>query len=331
MAFPGHRLLALALSVSSFSAIAADSLVWSETYQQFLPRSANIGSINTGSSLPGSSTSALVTSASEVKGPNGVEFVAGRIWWPDQQLGLIGSVKADGSDYQAFFTPRTPYDLDVQGTKLYWTSQQTNQIYTIDLSQTDPESTLLRVTGLASPFAIDATADGLYWSQVGSSNRLMHSNLDGTNVQTLLTGITSYDFEVVGNYIYLSTTDGFVKRSNLDGSDLVTLASGLGFMNGIDVTDDAIYVSVLEAVTTLPGGTQTLGAGRILSMALNGSGVTEIHRAPEVYDPILPFSPSKVRGVAVLTAVTAVPEVESCALMLAGLGMIGAAVRRRRR
>lgn len=329
MKFQGHRLFALALSLSSFAAVAADSLVWSETYQQFLPRFANIGSINTGSLLPGSSTSTLVSTSSQVKGPNGVEFVAGRIWWPDQQLGLIGSVKADGSDYQALFTPRTPYDLDVQGNKLYWTSQQTNQIYSIDMSQTDPGSTLLLGSGLASPFAIDATAGALYWSQVATSNRLMRSNLDGTNVQTLLTGIQSYDFEVVGSYIYLSTTDGFIKRSNLDGGDLVTLASGLGFLNGIDVTDDAIYVSVLEGVTTLSSGTQTLGAGRILGMALNGNGVSEIHRAPEIYDPILPFSPSKVRGVAVVAAVTAVPEVESYALMLAGLGVIGAAIRRR--
>jgi hypothetical protein len=328
MKFQGHRLLAVALSVSSFTAVAADSLVWSETYQQFLPRSANIGSINTGSLLPGSAASTLVNTASQVKGPNGVEFVAGRIWWPDQQLGLIGSVKADGSDFMSY-AASNPYDIDVYGNKLYWTSLNTGQIKTIDLSAENPLSVNLKF-GLASPFAIDVTADGIYWSQVATSNRLMRSNLDGTNVQTLLTGIQSYDFEVVGSHIYLSTTDGFIKRSNLDGGDLVTLASGLGFLNGIDVTDDAIYVSVLEGVTTLSSGTQTLGAGRILGMALNGSGVTELHRAPEIYDPILPFSPSKVRGVAVVAAVTAVPEVESYALMLAGLSVIGAAIRRRR-
>lgn len=330
MKFRGHQLLALALSISSFAAVAADQLAWSETYQQFSPRFTNIGSINAGSSIPGSASSALITAATQVKGPNGVEFAANRLWWTDQQLGLIGSVKSDGSDYQALFTPKTPYDLDVQGTQLYWTSQQSNQIYTVDLSQAGLNSTLLLGSGLTSPFAIDVTASSIYWSQVTTSNRLMRSNLDGTNVQTLLTGISSYDFEVVGNYIYLSTTDGFVKRSNLDGGDLVTLANGLGFLNGIDVTDNTIYVSVLQAVTTLPSGTQTLGAGRILGMALDGSGATEIYRAPEVFNPNLPFSPSMVRGVAVLAPVTAVPEVGSYALMLAGLGVVGGVVRRRR-
>ena len=325
-----QSLLALALSVSSFAATAADQLVWSETYQQFLPRFAFVSSINTGSSVPGSPSDALVDLASEVKGPNGVEFVADRIWWPDQQLGAIGSVKADGSDFKSY-AAGNPYDIDVYGNTLYWTSLNTGQIKTIDLSAASPVSINLK-SGLSSPFAIDVTADGIYWSQVVSSNQLMHSNLDGTNVQTLLTGVQSYDFEVVGSHLYLSTTDGFVKRSNLDGSNLVTLASGLGFLNGIDVTDSTIYVSALDGVTTLPSGNQTLGAGRIFSMALDGSNVSEIRRAQELYDPNLPFSPSKVRGVAVLSVTAApVPEVNTYALMLAGLGVIGTVARRRRR
>jgi len=59
-----QSLLALALSVSSFAATAADQLVWSETYQQFLPRFAFGSSINTGSSVPGSPSDALVDLAS---------------------------------------------------------------------------------------------------------------------------------------------------------------------------------------------------------------------------------------------------------------------------
>jgi len=319
-----RQLLALALSCSSFAATAADQLVWSETYQVFTPRFSTVGSIDT-ATVPGGPSSALVTSQTQVKGPNGVEFVAGRIWWPDQQLNAIGSTQADGSDFRSYGVSG-PYDLDVHGNTLYVTRLNSGDIRTIDLTAANPGAVLFK-SGLTSPFAIDVTADGVYWSQVTSSNRLMRSNLDGSNVQTLLTDVQTYDFEVAGAYIYLTTTDGFVKRSNLDGSDLTTLASGLGFLNGIDVTDDTIYVSALQGVTTLPSGNQTLGAGRIFSMGLDGSGAVEVIRAQEVFDPNLPFSPSQMRGVAVL----AVPEPETTALLLAGLGVIGAAARRRRR
>ncbi|OYW20887.1 MAG: hypothetical protein B7Z52_01700 [Burkholderiales bacterium 12-64-5] len=122
----------------------------------------------------------------------------------------------------------------------------------------------------------------------------------------------------------MTTTDGFVQRSNLDGSGLTTLASGLGFLNGIDVTDDTIYVSALQALFTTPAGNTTMGAGRIVSMALDGSGAAEVIRAQQDFDPNLPFSPSQMRGVAVL----AVPEPSSYALLLAGLALTGFAARR---
>lgn len=319
----GRHLLAFALSCSSFAAVAADQLVWSETYQQFLPRFANIGSIN-GATVPGGDASALVTDQTRVKGPNGVEFVGGRLWWPDQQLNRVVSMLPDGTEFKTYNVAGA-YDVDVQGGMLYVTRQNSGDILRLDLSLNFPPAMTVH-SGLSSPFAIDVTADGVFWSQVGTSNRLMRSNLDGSNVQTLLTGMNSYDFEVSGSHIYLTTTDGFVKRANLDGSDLTTLASGLGFLNGIDVTDEAIYVSALNGVTTLLSGTETLGAGRIFSMGLDGSGAAEILRAQESYDPNQPFSPSQVCGVAVL----AVPEPSSYALLLAGLGLTGLAARCRR-
>lgn len=332
--FPLRALSALSLALVTGPAFAADTLVWSET----------TGITNT--SLIATVTllgvqSSLVTSTTQVKGPNGVEFLGGRIWWPNQQkipisngfttsnLWSIGTALPDGSDVQVISTGGyQPYDLDLQGNNVFWTDHNSSVIRRFDVTTAKRTSSNF-LTGLTSPFAIDVTADAVYWSQVGSSNRIMRSDLNGTNVTTLLTGIQSYDFEIVGSQIYYTTTGGDVLRSGLDGSNLTTLASGLGFLNGIDVTDDAVYLSILNGLATTPGGNTTLGAGRIARMNLDGSNTQIVHIAPQVFPSgAAPFDPSLVRGVAVVTA--PVPEAETYAMMLAGLGLVRMASRRRR-
>lgn len=86
-------------------------------------------------------------------------------------------------------------------------------------------------------------------------------------------------------------------------------------------------VSALSSAFTTPQGNPTTGAGRILSMSLDGTGVVEVIRGQQNFDPNLPFSPSQVRGVAVLP----VPEPSSRVLLLAGLSLIGLVARHRRR
>lgn len=313
-------------------AASAETLVWSET-----TGFSNTPSIST--ATPPGATTPLVTDQTQVKGPNGVEFLGGRLWWPNQQkipisngfvvnnLWSIGTSLPDGSDVQVISTGGfQPYDLDLQGNLVYWTDHNSNVIRRFDMTTARRTSSNF-LTDLTSPFAIDVTADAVYWSQVGTSNRIMRADLDGTNVTTLLTGFTSYDFEVVGSRIYYTTTGGAVLRSGLDGSDLTTLATGLGFLNGIDVTDQAIYVSALQGVFEGPGFT-TLGAGRISRLNLDGSNATVVHIAQQAFTSGVPFDPSLVRGVAVLTA--PVPEPGTYALLLAGLALVSGVARRRR-
>jgi hypothetical protein len=329
--FSVSALSAFVLAIAA-GAASADTLVWSET-----TGFTNTPSIST--ATPPGATTTLVTDQTQVKGPNGVEFLGGRLWWPNQQRipisngftvsnqWSIGSSLPDGSDVQVISTGGfQPYDLDLQGNLVYWTDQNNNVIRSFDVTTARRTSSNF-LTELTSPFAIDVTADAVYWSQVGTSNRIMRSDRDGTNITTLLTGINSYDFEVVGSQIYYTTTGGTVLRSALDGSGLTTLATGLGFLNGIDVTDDAIYVSALQGVFEGPGFT-TLGAGRISRMNLDGTGVEVVHIAPQVFTSGVPFNPSLVRGVAVVTA--PVPEPGTYALMLAGVALVAGVVRRRR-
>jgi hypothetical protein len=243
-------------------------------------------------------------------------------------LWSIGTSLPDGSDVQVISTGGfQPYDLDLQGNLVYWTDQNSNVIRRFDVTSARRISSNF-LTDLTSPFAIDVTDNAVYWSQVGTSNRIMRSDPDGTNITTLVTGITSYDFEVVGSQIYYTTIGGSVLRSALDGTGLTTLASGLGFLNGIDVTDDAIYVSALQGVFEGPGFT-TLGAGRISRLNLDGSGAEVVHIAPQVFTSGVPFNPSLVRGVAVVTA--PVPEPGTYALMLAGIALVAGVARRRGR
>lgn len=253
----------------------------------------------------------VVSGASNIKGPNGVEIIDGRVWWLDQQLGRIQSVLPDGSDLKSYdATPSyNPYDLDVSGSNLYWTHNGGGTINVIDMAAPSPASSVL-MNGLNSPFAVDVADNFIYWSEVAGHDRLRRSAMDGSGAVTLVSNVQSYDFEVTSQYIYMTTTFGSVLRTNLDGTGSTTLASSLGFLNGIDVTDDLIYVSGLS--------------GNIHSLGLLGENVSPL------------YSSNQIRGVAYLPAAlpaapAAVPEPSTLALVALGLiGVPGFARRRNR-
>lgn len=323
--FTSSGLAAALLLSASIHTFAADTLVWSE----IAPGPGNgpsLGLIRQ-AALPGGAVSTLVGANTQVRGPNGVEFLGGRIWWPDQQLGVIASVLPDGTDYQALGDGNiNPYDVDLEGSTLFWADQNGRRIHTMDLSAAVPASTVL-LSSLTAPVAVDAAGGFVYWSEAFSAYRIRRANLDGTGAQTLISNVESRDFEVTDEHIYLTTTTGEVIRTALDGSGGVTLKSNLGFLNGIDVTGDAIFVSVLSGSFEGPGFTAQ-GSGEIWRMDLDGSNATKVYEAAESYSDTEGLRVSPVRGVAVMAPV---PEPSTWALSALGLAALGAAVRRRQR
>lgn len=108
---------------------------------------------------------------------------------------------------------------------------------------------------------IDWTSEKMYWGDRGTIKR---SDLDGANVETLITGLNDafgLALDVASQKIYWVTLNNLVQRANYDGSGLETIHAGADALVGIalDVPRGKLYVSAYNA-------------DHIRQMNLDGSG-----------------------------------------------------------
>ncbi len=90
--------------------------------------------------------------------------------------------------------------------------------------------------------ARSAPGDKLYWTDPGV-NKIQRSNLDGTNVEDVLTGVDVFDIGIdsAGGKMYW-TGGGDVHRANLDGTAVETLVlDGFAASLSLDLVNDRIY------------------------------------------------------------------------------------------
>jgi sugar lactone lactonase YvrE len=77
----------------------------------------------------------------------------------------------------------------------------------------------------------------LYWTDNSSINDIVCCNLDGTNVETIITNqgfIKGVTFDPDNQKIYwVEYTAGTIKRANLNGSDVETVLDNLDHPKGI--------------------------------------------------------------------------------------------------
>jgi hypothetical protein len=267
----------MGLIVSSPGALAQVKLFWSAT--------DGTGGFIVRANSDGSNPTNIVSGASNVLGPNGLETAGGLLYWPDQQLNAIRQAKLDGSGVATFASASNPYDVFGTATQVYWTSLTGNFI---DTQQTNGGG-YQRVLGspnVSSPFAIEVTSSNLYWSRASGAGSLLRSDLNGSNIVTLIPNVFVYDFQVVSNYIYFADNNfpSGIKRANLNGTgitNLVTDSFGIGTLNGICVTSNAIYWSALNDDN----------GGGIRRASLAGAGRTNLYNAP---------GGTSIRGIVVL-------------------------------
>ena len=264
----------------------------------------------------GSGITQLVTSTSKIKGPNGLEFGAGDLYWPDQQLGGVYRAEPDGT--LPGMVPNTSdnvYDVSVANGKVYWVNGAGNKLKSVNLDGTGYTEVL---SGLAFPVAVQVTSQYMYWTD-NTSKRIRRADLDGGNAIDLISAgldLNPYDFEVTDSNIYYfgknASNTGGIWRADLDGSNRTEILADAYLKKGIDVTSDYIYWTSYDY-------SSGSGLPEVARVGLDGTGRQNV---------IVGASGIAFHGV-VVQSTSPVPEPETYALMLVGLGLVGFASRRR--
>ena len=202
------------LCLSAALPATAASLYWTEQ----TGGSINTPSTNTvqmGSTTGGGSPTGVYTTTPG--GANGIEAIGSQLYIPEQRRGTVTRFEADGSNPVDLVTGVNPYDVDVEGSLLYWTELNSNAVMRRNADGSGLASLAFSAT---TPFALDVTATNVFYSEF-SSRLLRRAALDGSGAITLVTGQEIRDLEVVGNVVYFigQNTSNFqtaIQRINTD-------------------------------------------------------------------------------------------------------------------
>ena len=160
--------------------------------------------------LDGSNVQTLVSRGLENPAGIAVDVAGGKMYWTD--IGELGAgarfgkeriqrANLDGSNVQTLVT-RTqglvwPEDISlaVAGGKMYWTDRGADRIQRANLDGSNIETLVSRELENPSGIAVDVAAGKMYWTELGElgdgarfgKERIRRANLDGSNIETLVT------------------------------------------------------------------------------------------------------------------------------------------------
>ena len=205
--------------------------------------------------LDGSNVEVVASSLSAGGGlPRLLDIGEGKMYWAGK--GTIYRTELDGSNAEVLVTGIShlwKFVLDLAGGKIYWMEDNepvsqgskwiSGIIRRIDLDGSNVEDLLdvVRAPWYFDP-ALEVAKGKIYWinsyeedeGHIGTT--ILRADLDGSNVEVLVTGISAEQLvlDEVGGKMYWTdggtdswSPDGTIQRANLDGSNVEILVTGL--------------------------------------------------------------------------------------------------------
>lgn len=179
--------------------------------------------------VDGSSVEDLITGL-DAPWPIEIDPVGQKLYFGDVNLGVIQRAELDGTQLETILVGVEVDDpagmaIDPLNNHLYWSDFVYDQIYRTDL--TTNTTTVIISRGLTNPFglALDLQAGKLYWADtgIGQPGKIQRSNLDGTRVEDIVTGLANpRDVAIgfVGRHVHWPDLDeSAIYRASLDGTD----------------------------------------------------------------------------------------------------------------
>jgi hypothetical protein len=317
--------VAVGCNVAMAASLPSPTIYWADIFDK---------TIN--SAVPSGAPQTLVTTSLQPYGIS-VDSVNKKLYWTFSEEGFPSSSRKieranlDGTQIETVLTGFdgegvTALDIDHVQERIYWTDRQQFSVASLLSVGFDGTGVTELVVdndfGSAGGVSLDLQHERVYFSFTGTQE-IYSANLDGSDLQTLATGINAYALAVDPVREKLYWTETFsgspqhyvrIMRSDLDGSSVEEVykefSNSFGIFGlAIDLVHEKLYWSDFG---TLNDGDFD---GRIMRASLGGTGVetvvTGLH-GPWAIDLV------------------SVPEPASGSLLISALAVCFAAITRRR-
>lgn len=198
-----------------------------------------------------------------------------KIYWTDFTYGKLFRSNLDGSNIEEVLSSGLVHNsrlaYDALADKIYWSHYYDHFIKRINADGSGVET--IHETAIANPggFSVDLVNSKVYWTD---DYRLLRANYDGSAMETIADNPYDYIYatalDVNNSKIYWASGNRFIKRSNLDGTNVEQL---------LEIVGSSIVQSIfldLSHGKMYWGNINTANSG-VYRANLDGSGIETVH------------------------------------------------------